>query len=185
MPPGGETGNDSSFEWANMRLEATAEGTTHTVEIDEGDEKGLVRVKVAEREYLVDMTTPVPGLYSLLVEGKVVTAYVSPKRGRQEVQVGHWSTGVEVVQPQRRGPSPKAAAVASGRQEITAPMSGRVVQVLVDNNAVVQEGAGLVIVEAMKMETEIRSPIAGHVKEVRVQAGMTVETGQLLLVVES
>jgi biotin carboxyl carrier protein len=63
-------------------------------------------------------------------------------------------------------------------------MSGRVVQVLVRNGQTVQEGASLVIVEAMKMETEIRSPIAGQVKEVQVQPGMAIETGQLLLVVE-
>jgi len=56
--------------------------------------------------------------------------------------------------------------------------------VLVRNGQTVQEGAGLVIIEAMKMETEIRSPIPGQVKEVQVQPGMAIETGQLLLVVE-
>jgi oxaloacetate decarboxylase alpha subunit len=71
-----------------------------------------------------------------------------------------------------------------GRQEIPAPMSGRVVQVLVQNDQIVQEGESLVIVEAMKMETEIRSPIRGQVKDVQVQAGMAVETGQCMLVVE-
>ncbi len=167
-----------------MRLQVNAEGTTQTIEIDEGDGKGLVRVKLAEREYVVDVTTPAPGLYSLMLEGKVVTAYVSPRRGRHEIQVGRWSTTVEVAQPQRRGPSTKAAAVVSGRQEIAAPMPGRIVQVLVNDNDTVQEGTGLVIVEAMKMETEIRSPIAGHVKQLSVQTGMTVDTGQLLLVVE-
>ncbi|MBI3325138.1 MAG: acetyl-CoA carboxylase biotin carboxyl carrier protein subunit [Nitrospinae bacterium] len=63
-------------------------------------------------------------------------------------------------------------------------MSGRVVHVLVQPNDSVPEGASLVIIEAMKMETEIRSPIAGHVREVRVQADMAVETGQVLVVVE-
>jgi biotin carboxyl carrier protein len=63
-------------------------------------------------------------------------------------------------------------------------MSGRVVQVLVHSEQAVQEGDSLVIVEAMKMETEIRSPVSGLVKEVQVQPGMAVETGQLLLVVE-
>jgi biotin carboxyl carrier protein len=64
-------------------------------------------------------------------------------------------------------------------------MPGRVVQVLVQPGATVQEGAGVVIIEAMKMETEIRSPLTGQAKEIRVEAGMTVETGQVLLVIEN
>jgi len=167
-----------------VRLQLTSEGVTHTIEIDEGDGKGPVRVTIADREYLVDVSTPVPGLYSLLHEGNVFTVYVSQRRGRYEVQLGSWSTSVEVALPERPGPARKAAVVAAGRQEITAPMSGRVVQVLVQQGASVQEGAAVLILEAMKMETEIRSPIVGQVKEVRTEAGMAVETGQVLLVVE-
>jgi biotin carboxyl carrier protein len=167
-----------------VRLQANADGLTHTIEVEESGETGLVRVKVDEREYLIDVTSPSSGTYSLLLDGKLLTAYVSLKRGKREVQLGTWSTSVEVGPSRGRRPFAKPAAGVAGRQEIAAPMSGRVVQVLVRNGQAVQEGASLVIVEAMKMETEIRSPIAGQVKEVQVQPGMAIETGQLLLVVE-
>ena len=167
-----------------MRLQANADGVAHTIEVDEGGESGLVRIKVDEREYLIDVANPTPGVYSLLVDGKLVTAYVSLRRGKREVQLGTWRTSVEVSSSLGRRPFAKPAAGVVGRQEIVAPMSGRVVQVLVRNGQSVQGGSRLVIIEAMKMETEIRASIPGQVKEVQVQPGMAIETGQLLLVVE-
>jgi oxaloacetate decarboxylase alpha subunit len=167
-----------------VRLQASADGTTYNLDLDPGEGTGPIRVTVDDREYLLDVTNPAPGVYSLLVDGKVLTAYVWSRRGKLEVQIGAWTTSVEVGPLQSKRPVAKAAAGVAGRQEITAPMSGRVVQVLVHHEQVVQEGDSLVIVEAMKMETEIRAPISGLVKEVQVQPGMAVETGQLLLVVE-
>jgi biotin carboxyl carrier protein len=167
-----------------VRLLATAGGVTHMVEVDEGNGTGLWRVNVDGREYLIDVTNPSPGLYSLLVRGQVFSAFVAPRRGRREVQVGAWSVSVEVASAQSQRPSVKAAAAVGGRQEITAPMSGRVVQVLVQPGQTVQDGESLAIIEAMKMETEIRAVARGQVKDIQVQAGMAVEAGQLLLIVE-
>jgi pyruvate carboxylase len=64
-------------------------------------------------------------------------------------------------------------------------MSGRVIRVLVQEGQTVQDGDSLVIIEAMKMETEICSVARGQIKAIQVQPGMAVEAGQLLLVVES
>jgi oxaloacetate decarboxylase (Na+ extruding) subunit alpha len=167
-----------------VRLQVSADGTTYHLEVDSGEAAGLMRVTVDDREYLLDVTNPAPGVYSLLIDRKVLTAYVWARRGKLEVQIGAWTTSVEVSPLQGKRPMAKAAAGVAGRQEITAPMSGRIIQVLVHSEQAVQEGDSLVIVEAMKMETEIRAPISGLVKEVQVQPGMAVETGQLLLVVE-
>ena len=168
-----------------MRLFANVGGAIHRVEVDEGDGTGLVRVTVDEREYLIDVTTPAPGFYSLLVDGKVYSAFVSLRRGRREVQVGDWSTSVDIGPAQSQRPAARSAATVSGRQEITAPMSGRVIRVLVQEGQTVQDGDSLVIIEAMKMETEICSVARGQIKAIQVQPGMAVEAGQLLLVVES
>jgi oxaloacetate decarboxylase (Na+ extruding) subunit alpha len=167
-----------------VRLLVSAGGVTHTVELEEGNDTGLIRVKVDDREYLIDAANPGPGLYSLLLRGTVYRAWVWQRRARREVQIGPWSTSVEVAPAQVRRPSTKSAAALGGRQEVTAPMSGRVVQVLVQPGQAVQEGESLVIIEAMKMETEIRAVARGQVKDIQVQAGMAVEAGQLLLVIE-
>ena len=168
-----------------MRLLASVAGVTHAVEVDEANEMGLVRVKVDDREYWLDVTNPAPGLYSLVVHGQVFGALVSQRRGKREVQLGNFSTSVDVVLAQGTRPTARASAVISGRQEITAPMSGRVVQVLVHPGQTVQEGETLLILEAMKMETEIRAVARGQVRDIQVAAEMTVDAGQLLLIVEA
>jgi biotin carboxyl carrier protein len=168
-----------------VRLLANAGGTTHVVELDEGNGTGLVRVKVDDREYLIDSANPAPGFYSLVLHGKVFNAFVWSRRGRREVQIGHSSVSVEITSAQSQRPFAKVASAVSGRQEITAPMSGRVVQVLVQPGQTVQDGERLVIIEAMKMETEIRAVARGQVKDIQVSADMAVEAGQLLLTLES
>ena len=167
-----------------MRLLVNAGGVTYTVELDEGNGTGLVRVKVDDREYVIDATMPAPGLYSLLVHGKVYSAAVWQRRGRREVQIGQWSTSVEIASARTQRPSAKPAAALGGRQEITAPMSGRVIQVLVQPGQIVQASESLVIIEAMKMETEIRAIAPGQVRDIQVTVDTTVEAGQLLLVIE-
>jgi biotin carboxyl carrier protein len=165
-------------------LHAEIDGTTVTIDIADGDGMGQVHVRVEKREYRLDAANPSPGLYSICVDGKMVNAYVALRRGKRDVHLAAWNTSVDVSPAQGRRPMTKAAGILGGRQELSAPMSGRVVQVLVQSGQIVQPGETLVIVEAMKMETEIRSPIRGQVKDVQVQAGMAIEGGQRLLVVE-
>ncbi|MEO5925774.1 MAG: acetyl-CoA carboxylase biotin carboxyl carrier protein subunit [Bryobacteraceae bacterium] len=71
-----------------------------------------------------------------------------------------------------------------GRQEILSPMPGKVIRVLAAVGDTVEEGQGLVVVEAMKMQNEMKSPKAGKVLEVRTKAEATVASGEVLLVIE-
>ena len=64
---------------------------------------------------------------------------------------------------------------------VRALMPGRVVRVLVSKGDAVRKGAGLLILEAMKMENEIQSPADGTVNEVFVTDGQTVENGAELV----
>jgi biotin carboxyl carrier protein len=63
-------------------------------------------------------------------------------------------------------------------------MPGKVIRVLVAPGDTVEEGQGLVVVEAMKMQNEMKSPKAGRVVEVRARADATVGAGEILVVVE-
>ena len=69
----------------------------------------------------------------------------------------------------------------SGAGEVKAPMPGLVVRVLVEPGDRVAAGAGLAVLEAMKMENQIKAPVAGVVLSVRVQTGQAVEKGQVLV----
>jgi biotin carboxyl carrier protein len=73
---------------------------------------------------------------------------------------------------------------AEGPQQVTAPMPGKIVKLLVKPGDRVEPRQGLVVVEAMKMENELRAKAAGTVAEVRAVEGTTVEAGAILIVLE-
>jgi biotin carboxyl carrier protein len=70
-----------------------------------------------------------------------------------------------------------------GPARVTAPMPGKIVRVLVSPGQEVAAGAGLLVVEAMKMENELRAPRAGVVLDLVAREGQAVESGALLAVV--
>jgi biotin carboxyl carrier protein len=63
-------------------------------------------------------------------------------------------------------------------------MPGRVVRLLVEVGEEVEEGQGVVVIEAMKMQNELKSPKAGLVIRVGAAVGDTVGSGDVLVVVE-
>jgi len=74
-----------------------------------------------------------------------------------------------------------AAGGPRGPAALRAPMPGLVVRVQVEAGQPVAAGAGVVVLEAMKMENELRAAAAGVVRSIRVRAGEAVEKGQLLV----
>ena len=76
-----------------------------------------------------------------------------------EVRVNGRAFSVEVFDP-RSLRSRKSAGVGEGRIQIAAMMPGKVVRVLVADGDEIEAGAGLVVVEAMKMQNEMKSPKA-------------------------
>ena len=72
----------------------------------------------------------------------------------------------------------------TAQREVRAPMPGLVLQVLVTPGQVVEEGQGLVVLEAMKMENELRAPTAGTVATLHAAPGTAVAKGELLVEIE-
>jgi pyruvate carboxylase subunit B len=68
---------------------------------------------------------------------------------------------------------------------LKAPMPGLVLRVQVTPGQAVAAGAGLVVLEAMKMENELKAPASAVVRAVRVQPGEAVEKGQVLIEFEA
>jgi acetyl-CoA/propionyl-CoA carboxylase, biotin carboxylase, biotin carboxyl carrier protein len=83
--------------------------------------------------------------------------------------------------------APSAAAAVHGAPasgELTAPMQGTILKVLVEEGQDVSAGEAVVVLEAMKMETTIAAPANGVVAELRVGVGETAAAGQVLAVVK-
>lgn len=68
--------------------------------------------------------------------------------------------------------------------EVTAPMQGKILEILVKVGDQVRYEDELMFLEALKMENPIYAPADGKVVEVRVSVGATVEAEQVLLVIE-
>ena len=124
-----------------------------------------------------------PGVYSILVEGKSFEVRVFPATQGWSVQVDGVRYTAEVRDPRNVSRRSKTARGA-GRQNINAPMPGKVIRVLVHEGASVETGQGLVVVEAMKMQNEMKASRPGRVVEIRVRDGDTVGSGETLVVLE-
>lgn len=157
---------------------------SYTVEIEETG-KSVYRVSVDGNEFLVDGKKTGRTNYSLIVDNRSFEIEVDNTDDEYRVLVDGRTYRIHLVDERRlRVGSAQSGLDLSGRQNVSVPMPGKVVAVLVAEGDAVDKGQGLVIVEAMKMENEVRSPIAGEVKEIKVKPGDTVEGGAVLLVVE-
>jgi biotin carboxyl carrier protein len=67
---------------------------------------------------------------------------------------------------------------------ITSPMPGKIVRILVSPGEQVERGDTVIVVSAMKMESEYKSPINGTVMKIFVNEGDTVEGNQSLVELE-
>lgn len=76
-------------------------------------------------------------------------------------------------------------SASSGTASINAPMPGLVVGVPVEQGTLIQEGATVVILEAMKMENDLTAPISGIIQEIHVKKGQAVDQGEILVVIAS
>lgn len=74
-----------------------------------------------------------------------------------------------------------AALIASSGAAVESPMAGNILKILVDVGSIVAEGDVVVVMEAMKMETEVRSKTAGIVSSVNIKEGSAVAGGDVLI----
>ena len=75
-------------------------------------------------------------------------------------------------------------AGGAGSGQVSVPMQGTIVKILVEVGQQVEVGQGVVVLEAMKMENQINADKAGTVKEIKVSTGDTVGGGDIIAVIE-
>ena len=80
--------------------------------------------------------------------------------------------------------SAEGGGASSDREEIKPPMPGSVVKILVKEGQTVDDGDGLIIVEAMKMETTLYASVPGIVKAINVEESEQVDASKVMILVE-
>jgi pyruvate carboxylase subunit B len=113
--------------------------------------------------------------YYIKVDDKLEEVYLEPL---QEVLAG--GPEAPISSGTAKGGRPKP----SGPGDITTPMPGRVVKVLVAEGDQVTSGDSVLVIEAMKMENQVTAPIDGTVKAIHVKEGDQVNSDETLVQVE-
>ena len=119
-------------------------------------------------------------------DGGVESFRVSVNGTQYDVVVGPGDADISQITPApaaaaAAAPAPAAAPVATGGTEIRAPLAGSIIDVLVTVGQSVNDGDPVIMVEAMKMETEIRANTSGKVLSVSVSKGDAITADQLLM----
>ena len=156
---------EHSTKWVEETLDLTgvggrSESTAPATDDDDADPlvKRSTTVEVNGKRFAVDMWVPETPAYAV--------AGGAPAKKKTK----------------RAGSGGGGGAAGSGSVE--APMQGTIVKLLVEVGQAVEVGAGIVVLEAMKMENQINAEKAGTVTAIKVAAGDTVGGGDILAVIE-
>ena len=115
-------------------------------------------------------------------EPDVYTVNVSGQSYVVQVAEGGDISAISPSAPVAAAPA-AAPAVAGGGEPISAPLAGNIFKVNVSAGEHVQQGDVIIVLEAMKMETEVRAAKAGVVGSVSVKEGDSVSVGETLLTI--
>ena len=110
-----------------------------------------------------------PESYAVSVDGKVFDVVVAPGGDISQITL---PAGDEAM---------KQSASVSASEALNAPLAGNIFKVLVNEGDEVEAGEVVIIMEAMKMETEIRAVNAGTITSLHIKEGDSVTVGQALL----
>jgi biotin carboxyl carrier protein len=164
-----------------VKLKASLNAEEHDLVINEID--GKLHVQVDDRHYEIEVHNSEEGSYLMFENRQVYECRVEPtqkSRERFDVSLRGSHHSVTVMDPRRLRTDENSDRHHHGETEIVAQMPGKVVRVLVEAGTHVEEGSGVVIVEAMKMQNEMKSPRTGVVVAVNVAPGDTVNAGEVL-----
>jgi len=124
-----------------------------------------------------------PDVYSILLRGRSLEVRVEALADRLTLRTAGREYRVEIADPRSWRRIRSGGIDLAGRQQISAPMAGKVVRVLVAAGQHVETGQGLLVVEAMKMQNEIRSPKSGTIERLLAKEGQAVTAGEILAVI--
>lgn len=166
-----------------MKYQVLLAGKTRIVELARQD--GAWKVSLDGNIIDVNAVEVAPNTFSILLKGESHQVRIAPRPdGSLTVHTGLAEYHAEVIDPRSWRGRRHGALEAEGRQQIAAPMPGKVVRLLVKAGDAVEAGQGLLVVEAMKMQNEIRSPKSGKIEKLFATEGQAVNAGEVLLWVE-
>lgn len=164
-----------------MIYDVTSDGKNYRLELSRID--GRWNCRLDGREVEIDAVLARPDVLSLRIGNLAYEVKSERLANDLHFWVGSSRFAVEVRDPRSlRGRA--RTQDDYGPRKIVASMPGKVVRLLVREGDEVEAGAGVAVVEAMKMQNEIKSPKKGTIQKILVSEGSAVNAGDVLIVVE-
>ena len=165
-----------------MTYDVIVGGEAHRLELERV--AGGWECKFDGKAVHIDAVIPRRDVLSLLVDGRAYEIKREQSATDLHMWVGSSRFAVELRDPRSLRSRQQSARDEKGPRKILAPMPGRIVRLMVEENTSVEVGQGIVVVEAMKMQNEIKSPKKGIVKQMLAVAGAAVNSGDVLAIIE-
>jgi len=150
-------------------------------------EENILEVEVDGKKYEIDLMHTADGTFSILHEGHSYDIELVPDAAPKKYAAYtlYNTYDVEVIDAEARYlQNRNANGTGAAESKITSPMPGKVVKVFVNKGDKVSEGDTLIIISAMKMESEYKAPRDGVIKIVHVKNDDTVDGNQVLIELE-
>ncbi|MEE4258313.1 MAG: biotin/lipoyl-containing protein [Bacteroidales bacterium] len=147
--------------------------------------KNKAKIAVDDRIYDIDIIEVENGVYSILLDGvsfNVELTQTENKKYSVNTLYNHYD--VEIIDAETRYVNSRKSAEDDDAAFISTPMPGKVVKILVKEGDVVKGGDTIIIVSAMKMESEYKVNTDKIIKKILVNEGDTIEGHQHLVLLE-
>ncbi len=167
-------------------LEIEIKDRTLQAEILERNSHYLI-ASIDGKIYEVDLQKMESGIYSLLHKGRSYEMEITPNQTKNNysVQTNGHSWDIQIVDAEvRYQRNHNKGKLGLNENHISSPMPGKVVAVLVEEGQEVKEGETLIIISAMKMESEYKAPQDARVKKINVREGDNIEGNEVLIELE-
>ncbi len=155
-------------------------GDEHSAKVEKG--KNAFKVGIGDRVLDVSALMLSPGLLSLIIDGQSVLAHTARDCNGSIVCINgvQWSLGNADAEDDASG----AGSTQGGDGVIKTPMPGKIVEVHVKEGDSVEKNQPLLVLEAMKMQSDIISDVSGVVKKVLFKPGDQANFGEPLVEIE-
>jgi biotin carboxyl carrier protein len=162
-----------------VHLDSVTGKTKHVVDLEK--DGSSYRVFLDGHPLDADVILAAPNAVSVILNDTAFEIHIAPALdGTYKLQTGPHEFKADVRDPRAWRGRKQRALEAEGRQQILAPMPGKVIRLLVKVGDDVEAGQGLMVVEAMKMQNEMRSPKKGKVERLQAKEGQAVNAGDVL-----
>ena len=163
-----------------MDLKLKIDDRVHAVSVPPPEADGTRRIVVDGRSVAVTPRAVQPGTFAVVIDGRPVVLHAA--RAPEGTWIGTAGRARLVRDAEREGA--RAARRSGGGGAVTPTYPSVVVAISVSVGDVVRKAQSLVVISAMKMESQLVAPHAGTVRAIRTTVGASVKPGDVLVEVE-